>query len=78
MKTAWHKLFILLFALTTICVVITLNHFLKSDAEQKQQVVASNWTNMEIILVRQCRAKHPLKGDEYCVRKIKKMYREDI
>ena len=71
-------MFILLFAMTTICVVITLNHFLKSDAEQKQQVVAENRTTREIILRRKCRAAQPLKDDEYCVRKIKKMYRENI
>ena len=64
--------------MAAIWVVVNLNHFLKSDGEAKQQAVASDQTNMEVILLRKCRAAQPLKDDEYCVRKIKKMYREDI
>ena len=80
MKTAWHKLFILLFAMTAIGVVINLNHFLECDADAKQEVVARNWTTLEIILLRQCRATWPLMLDEYdiCISKIAQMYREDI
>ena len=79
MKTVWHKMFILLFAMAAIWVVVNLNGFLKSDGEAKQQAVAENWTAFEIILMRTCHAKWPLLGDEFdaCVGKIK-MYREDI
>lgn len=76
----WAKLNISLFTLLLLWAVIGLNYFLESDAETKQQVVTKNWTSMEIILTRQCRATWPLKGDEYdaCIAKIKEVYREDI
>lgn len=76
----WPKLMISLSTLAAFWLAISLNNFLESDAEEKQQVVAEHWTTLEIILRRQCRAAWPLLGDEYdaCVGKIKQMYREDI
>ena len=79
-STAVPPILISLFALAVLWLVISFNHFLGCDAEAKQEAVAKNWTTMEIILLRQCRATWPLMGDEYdtCVGKIKEMYRKDI